>query len=334
MVNVRLLTFVWMVRATIPPMNHRLAATRENLHGHFSRDLKPVLRIEQGDTVTFQCLDAGWGLEPHNGVDIHRKEIPNRDPGLDDGHALTGPIWVNGSMPGQTLKVQIESLELGEWGTTMIGGWPSDWNRKLGIESEGIFFVWTYADGRATNQFGHSVPVAPFMGIYGMPTNEPDVLSTIPPRRTGGNLDCKELVAGSILYLPIEVEGALFSTGDGHAAQGDGEVCVTAIETPMDQVQLTFDIVDDMPIKSPVANTPKGWLAMGFGETLDDAMTSAIDSMTHLMGLLFGLDYLKALGLCSVGVDFRVTQVVNGVVGVHAVLPHGKIAFDTNSPRG
>lgn len=304
-------------------MHHRLAATRENLHGHFSRDLDAVLRIEPGDTVSFQCLDAGWGLEPHNGVDIHRRELPKGE--LDSGHALTGPVWINGAIPGQTLKIAIEKIELGDWGTTMIGGWPSDWNKKLGVEKEGIFFTWTYEDGRATNQFGHSLAVAPFMGVMGMPTDEGGILSTIPPRRTGGNIDCRDLVAGSTLYLPIEVDGALFSTGDGHAAQGDGEVCITAIETPMEEVRLTFDLLDDMPIRGPVADTPSGWLAMGFGQDLDGATLDAVNSMAELLSHLHGLDRLKALGLCSVAVDFHVTQVVNGVVGVHGVLPHGKI---------
>jgi acetamidase/formamidase len=151
------------------------------------------------------------------------------------------------------------------------------------------------------------------------------VHSTIPPRVTGGNIDCKELGVGSTLYLPIAVEGGLFSTGDGHAVQGDGEVSITAIECPMDRVDLTFELVDDMPLTTPVANTPAGWITLGFHEDLDEALVIALEAMLTLMKRLHGLERLDALALASLTVDCRITQVVNGVRGVHAVLPHGAI---------
>lgn len=300
-------------------MHHQLGAERENLHGHFSCDLAPVLTIDPGDKVSFRCLDANWGLEPHNGSDLERKQIERRPGGIDSGHALTGPVFVRGATPGRTLKVTIEEVVLGQWGTTYIGGWPSEWNAKLGLESNGIFMTWTFQDGFATNQFGHRVRTAPFMGVMGMPPSEGGKNSTIPPRRTGGNIDCKELVSGSTLYLPIEVEGGLFSTGDGHAAQGDGEVCITAIESDIERVTMAFDVVD-LPFQRPVAETPNGWVALGFGSNLDEAMLDAIEGTVVLMAWLHGLDRVAAVGLCSVAVDFRVTQVVNGVVGVHGVL--------------
>jgi acetamidase/formamidase len=169
------------------------------------------------------------------------------------------------------------------------------------------------------------VTLRPFMGIYGMPPAETGIHSTIPPRVTGGNIDCKELIVGSTLYLPIAVEGGLFSTGDGHAAQGDGEVSITAIECPMDRVDLTFDVHDNLPISTPIANTPAGWITMGFHEDLDEALLIALEAMLTLMKRLHGLERLDALALASVAVDFRVTQVVNRVRGIHAVLPHGAI---------
>ena len=129
-------------------------------------------------------------------------------------------------------------------------------------------------------------------------------------------------MAGSTLYLPIEVDGGLFSVGDGHAAQGDGEVCSTAIECPMERVKLTIDVIDDMPLIGPVASTPKGWVALGLGATLDDATLMTIDSMAALMGHEYGVDRLNAIGLASLCVDFRVTQTVNETQGVHAILPH------------
>lgn len=308
-------------------MLHELKAERDTLNGHFSRDLAPVLTIDPGDTVRFQCLDSGWGLEPHNGVNMERLQSERRNPDLDHGHALTGPVAVRGAKAGQTLAVRIDSLQVGQWGTTFVGGWKADWNDRLGVSDHGIFHVWTFDHEAqiAHNQRGHSVKMRPFMGVMGMPANVDGIQSTIPPRRTGGNMDCKELIAGSTLYLPIEVDGGLFSTGDGHAVQGNGEVCVTAIECPMDGVDLTFDVVDDMPLTTPVANTPAGWVALGFHEDLDEALVIALESMLTLMKRLHGLERLDALALASLTVDMCITQVVNGVRGVHALLPHGAI---------
>jgi acetamidase/formamidase len=306
---------------------HLLNAERSTLHGHFSRDLAPALTIDPGDTVRFQCLDAGWGLEPHNGINPERRDFPGRDPILDDGHALTGPVYIRGAQPGQTLAVRIDAIQVGAWGTTMAGGWPSAWNERLGITKTGVFHLWTFNHdaGTARNQHGHTVTLRPFMGIYGMPPAAPGIHSTIPPRVTGGNMDCKELTVGSTLYLAIAVEGGLFSTGDGHAAQGDGEISITAIECPMDRVDLTFDVLDDMPLTTPIARTSAGWITLGFHEDLDEALVIALEAMLSLLKRLHGLERLDALALASLTVDFRITQVVNGVRGVHAVLPHGAI---------
>ena len=309
------------------PELHRLKAERRSLHGHFSRDLPPALTIDPGDGVSFQCLESGWGLEPHNGVDLHRREFEGRIPGPDDGHALTGPVYIRGAQPGMALAVRIDALQLGDWGMTLAGGWPSAWNDKLGVSQTGRFHTWTFNTeaGIARNQHGHSVTLRPFMGVYGMPPAEPGIHSTIPPRATGGNIDCKELVPGSTLYLPIAVEGGLFSVGDGHAAQGDGEVSVTAIECPVEQVDITFGLAPDMRISHPIANTPAGWITMGFHQDLDEAMLIALESMLALLKRLHGLERVDALALASLTVDFRITQVVNEQKGVHAVLPHGAI---------
>jgi acetamidase/formamidase len=308
-------------------MIYELKAERANLHGHFSRDLPPVLQIHAGDTVRFQTLDANWGLEPYNGINLKRREFEGRQPVLDDGHALTGPVSIQEARPGMTLAVRTGILEVGQWGTTFAGGWPSPWNDRLGISSTGVFHLWTFDRTAETgrNQHGHTVRLRPFMGIMGMPPAEPGIHSTTPPRPTGGNIDCKELISGSTLYLPVTVAGGLFSTGDGHAAQGDGEVAVTAIECPVDDVEMTFDLLDDMPITSPVANTPAGWVTMGFDPDLQEAMLVALEAMLVLLKWLHGLERVDALALASVTVDFHITQVVNQVKGVHAVLPHDAI---------
>lgn len=144
----------------------------------------------------------------------------------------------------------------------------------------------------------------------------------IPPRFCGGNIDCKELVEGSILYLPIPVSGGFFSVGDGHALQGDGEVSTQAIECPMDVVDLTFTLEDDFNLSMPRANTPAGWITFGFHEDLDEACFIALEGMLDLMEEFYEFERKEAYTLASLTVNMRITQIVNGTKGVHAILPH------------
>ncbi|HKD77519.1 MAG TPA: acetamidase/formamidase family protein, partial [Ktedonobacterales bacterium] len=215
----------------------------------------------------------------------------------------------------------------GTWGACFAGGKASAHNERLNLIGDGIVHAWELdpVTMRARNHRGHSVALRPFMGVMGMPPDEPGIHSTIPPRATGGNIDCKELVTGSTLYLPIAVPGALFSVGDGHGVQGDGEVSGTAIECPMERVELTFRLRDDFPVTGPVAQTPAGWITMGFSEDVTDASYAALEAMLTLMGRLYDLERRDALALASLVVDLRVTQIVNIVRGVHAVLPPGAI---------
>jgi acetamidase/formamidase len=200
-------------------------------------------------------------------------------------------------------------------------------NRRLGIESLEERLIWTLDPDAMTarDQHGHTVALSPFMGVMGMPPDEPGEQSTTPPRATGGNIDCKELVPGSSLFLPVAVDGGLFSVGDGHGAQGDGEVSGTAIECPMQRVALTFRLREDLALDMPRAMTPEGWISFGFHTDLDKAMASAVDGMLDLMQEMFDLERGVAMALASVAVNLRVTQVVNQVQGVHAILPHGAI---------
>jgi acetamidase/formamidase len=305
---------------------HLLEPDARTLHGHFSRELPPVLAVDPGETVRYRTLDAQWSAGPFTGGDFDKRpRVPEYEP--DAGHALVGPVAVRGARPGTTLEVRIDAVVPASWGSCVAGGWPSPVNRRYGIEDAGVVHTWqldaTTMTGR--NQHGHTVTLRPFLGVLGMPPDEPGRHSTTPPRPHGGNLDCKELVAGSTLYLPVPVEDALFSVGDGHAAQGDGEVSGTAIECPMDRVELTFDVREDFPLTGPVARTPAGWLTIGLGATLDDAAFDALEAMFALLGRLHGVARRDAVALASVAVDLRVTQMVNQVVGVHAVLPPGAI---------
>jgi acetamidase/formamidase len=166
-----------------------------------------------------------------------------------------------------------------------------------------------------------------------MPPAESGIHSTGPPRACGGNIDCKELVAGTTLFLPISVDGALVSAGDGHAAQGDGEVSQLAIEAPVDRARLTLVLRDDLPLTMPIAWTPEAWLTFGFDDDLDEAAAIAIDAMLELMGRELGLERREALAYASVLVDLRVTQMVNGARGVHARLAHGALRLPLGSVR-
>jgi acetamidase/formamidase len=300
---------------------------RRTLHGHFSRDLPPVLAIEPSDTIHFRTLNAAWDLEARLRDDTPPRRFEPRHAELDRGHALCGPIRVHGAQPGMVLGVRIDEVRPGPYGFTMAGGWSNEPNDRLGVAEEGITLVWDLDPDALTgrNQLGHTIALHPFMGVMGMPPAEPGVHPTAPPRATGGNIDCKELVAGSTLYLPIAVPGALFSVGDGHAAQGDGEVSTTAIECPMERVTLTFSLHDGPALKTPRANTAAGWITLGFHEDLLEANMLALDAMLDLMMEQHKLSRLEALAMASLVVDMHVTQIVNGVRGVHAILPHGAI---------
>jgi acetamidase/formamidase len=300
---------------------HEIPLERRTLHGHFSRELEPVLTIDSGDTIAFECLNAGW-------LGLDREHFAERRPEgdeLDAGHALIGPVEVRGASAGQTLEVRIDEVRIGSWGVTHAGGWHTPLNERLGVdEGEAAVLRWeldpTVGTGR--DQAGRQVALGPFLGVIGMPPAEAGIHSTAPPRPCGGNIDCKELVAGTRLHLPIPVDGALLSAGDGHAAQGDGEVSQLAIEAPVERARLTLSVRHDLSIEWPIAWTPEAWLAFGFDEDLDEAAAIAIDGMLALMDREHGLARREALALASVVVDLRVTQMVNGARGVHARLAH------------
>ncbi len=302
-------------------MTHEIPLERRTLHGHFSRDLAPILTIESGDAVAFSCLDSGWHV-------AHGEKFEPRDEELDDGHALVGPIEVRGARAGETLAVRIDEVRVGRFGATLAGGFATPLNDRLGMsDGETLILHWSLdaETGVGRDPHGREVELRPFPGVLGMPPPEPGVHPTAPPRRWGGNIDCKELVAGTTLFLPIPVDGALFSAGDGHARQGDGEVSQTAIECPLDRLELTLSLEDRPELKTPIAWTPDAWLAFGFDENLDEAAAVATDAMLELMRRELELERADALALASVVVDLRVTQLVNGVRGVHAVLRHDAI---------
>ena len=303
---------------------HEIPLERRTLHGHFSADLPPVLAIDSGDTIAFSCLDAGWHTEP--GSKFEARDDDERDA----GHALVGPVEIRGASVGQTLEVAVERVVVGSWGWCGAGGWSSPLNERLGLTTDGIYLRWTLdaEAGVGCDERGRELDLRPFLGVMGMPPPDRGTTwPTAPPRIWGGNIDCKELVEGTRLYLPISVDGALFSAGDCHARQGDGEVSQLAIECPLERAELTLTVRDDLELSTPIAWTPEAWLTFGFDEDLDEAAAIAIDAMLQLMGRDHGVGRAEALALASLVVDLRVTQMVNGVRGIHAVLPHDALRF-------
>lgn len=284
-------------------MIHELSLGEETLHGYYSTAVSPVVSVAPGDSVRFQALNSGWRWDPEG-------EYLARDASLHSGHALTGPIEVRGATAGKTLAVRIDEVRPRPWGVTF---------------SDGVPFHWRLAGSVWVGERGARVASAPFLGVIGMPPPEPGIHSTTPPRRFGGNVDCKLLVAGTTLYLPIPVDGALLSAGDGHGAQGDGELSGTAIECPLEHVRLTLELRDDLELRMPIARTADAWIAFGFDRDLGVAAGLATETMLDLMEAELGIDRPYALALASVAVDLHVTQVVNEAKGVHAVLRDGTL---------
>ncbi len=296
---------------------HELRPTRENIHGRFDRTMPPILRIASGDRIVTSTYDAGWHLMEQ--PDLSGSPVKMESPG--DGHALVGPIAVEGAEPGDALEIRFDVVQPGSWGWTVAGGWPSEFNERLGLTDTRYGTNWRIEGDRATDTEGRSLSLSPFLGWVGLMPAADGPHSTTPPRRVGGNLDCKELVAGSSLFLPVEVAGGLLSFGDGHAVQGDGEASGIALECPMARVELTLTLHKGSAPALPYAHTPAGLLTMGFGRALDDAMYDALGGLVDRLASALGVSRNVALSLISLKADLRITQIVNETKGVHAILP-------------
>jgi len=302
--------------------HHFIEARRENLHGCFFRGNRPVLTVSSGSVVAFETLEVGWRTERvMPGKDLER--IEPRDPILDNGPALTGPVYVEGAKPGTVLEIEFLHLEPGQWGWTSAGWSFNSFVEEMNLEDERASLFWTVdrKSGRVSNQLGYSVPLRPFLGCVGLAPADPEPRPGWDPHpRTGGNLDATILQQGSKLFLPVEVEGALLSVGDGHAAQGDGEVSGNAIECPMDEVRLRLTVHAEEQLAGPRALVDGCWATFGIASTLDQAAALAMNHMLDLIQEATHVSRAEALALSSSVVDLRITQIVNPLKGVHAVL--------------
>lgn len=307
---------------------HSVKAGVDTVHwGYFDAALEPVLEVSSGDRVTMQSVSGGPNVVPDDSyytppelLEIHQAGLPQMP-----GHILTGPVLVKGAKAGQVLEVRIEDVKLRQdWGYNYVR--PLAGALPLDFDTPSMMHIRLDAERMVgTLPWGLELPLKPFFGVMGVaPPPNWGRISSIQPRAHGGNLDLKELTAGSTLYLPIYNDGALFSCGDGHGCQGDGEVCVTAIETALEG-RFQLILRDDMELTGPQAETPEHFITLGIDEDLDEAARQALRNMIGLIAGRSNLSRTEAYQLCSLAADLRVTQLVNGNKGIHVMLEKGLI---------
>ncbi len=310
------------------PTTHRLEATPENVaYGYYWSDAKPVLHVASGDIIDVDTLLTNTprgleraGVKPEDVQDSLRKvvdTVTDKGPG---GHILTGPVYVEGAEPGDALEVRILSIDLAiPYGYNGCSGFLRENCRPNSTK------IIPIDKKKMTAEFapGIVIPLHPFFGSMGVaPPPAAGRVSSTPPGIHAGNLDNRELVAGTTLFIPVHVAGALFEVGDGHAAQGDGEVDQTAIETSL-RGRLQLIVHKGMTLAWPRAETPTDYISMGSDEDLTKATKIAIQEMVDFLAATKGLDKLAAYQLTSVAGNVVITQLVDQKVGVHVKIPKG-----------
>jgi acetamidase/formamidase len=316
-----------MAGAAQSPRTHRLEATPSTVaYGHYWADTKPALTIDSGDIIDVDTLltNTPDRLE-RSGVPASEiqaslraivEQVKDRGPG---GHILTGPVYVNGAEPGDVLEVKVLSIDLPiAYGYNGCSGYVRE-NCEQGRQQTIIRL--DRKNMTATFLPGIVIPLKPFFGSMGVaPAAEVGRVSSNPPSTHAGNLDNKELIAGTTLFIPVQVKGALFEVGDGHAAQGDGEVDQTAIETSLrGRIQLT--VRKGMKLTWPRGETNTHYISMGTDVDLRIATRIAIQEMVDFLAATKKMDKHQAYQLTSIAGDVAITQLVDGTMGVHVKMP-------------
>jgi acetamidase/formamidase len=312
----------------------------ENMvYGYYGADVPPVAKVKDGNVVEIQCVNTAGinSRDPEaffkkNNFSLdteHAKDIINivknvkPDPGGLRGHMLTGPVYIEGAEPGDMLEVRVMDILIrSEYGVNSV--WPGGGGLPEAVTT-GETFVYRYNSKKTTASCstigGVEVPLRPFFGVMALsPPAEMNRVSSIPPGYYGGNFDIRYLTKGTTLYLPVSVKGGLFTTGDCHVAQGNGEVSGVAIEASLSLVA-KFIVHKGKTIKMARAETPTHFIAIGVDPDLRQAMKNALAEATGFLKEELGYTFNQALSICSVGVDFEVSQVVNKTMGVHAMIP-------------
>jgi acetamidase/formamidase len=315
---------------------HVVPSTKETVRlGVFDATLPPILTIESGDRVSFPDTWSHFLNEMQPGVAIDRLAAlrvanPGRGP-----HSIIGPIAVKDAAPCDVLEIRYRRLRPVAWGAVYnnppslgLGLLPRDFARG---QVKYIELDWQRREGKFAPDI--NIPLAPFQGTLGVappdgffPPLSPGVTSSVPPGPHGGNLDLRELTEGSVLYLPVWKPGALIYTGDSHAVQGDGEICLTALETRMREVLIEIVLHKQKNFSWPIAETATHWITVGLDKDLNAAMALAARNAIVFLTTRAKLTPLDAYALSSIAVSFRVTQVVDIVRGVHAMIPKSLFA--------
>jgi acetamidase/formamidase len=310
---------------------HVVESTKDTVRlGVFDATLPPIVTVDSGDTISFPNTWSHFLNEMQPGVPVDtlaklRLANPGKGP-----HSIIGPIAVNKAEPGDVLEIRYKKLEPFNWGAVF---------NNPGALGTGLLPV-DYAQGQIKYmdldlqamkaQFARdiSVPLKPFQGTLGLappdgyfPPLSPGVTSSVPPGPHAGNIDLSELSEGSTLYIPVWKPGALIFTGDSHAVQGDGEISLTALETRMKEMRIQVVLHKQKGFAWPVAETETHWIILGLDRDLNNAMSSAARNAIQFLATRTGMTELDAYALCSIAVSFRVTQVVDIVRGVHAMIP-------------
>ncbi|WP_407180471.1 acetamidase/formamidase family protein [Bradyrhizobium sp. STM 3562] len=310
---------------------HVVPSTKETVRlGVFDANLAPILTIDSGEIISFPDTWSHFLNEMQPGVPIDtlaklRVDNPGKGP-----HSIIGPIAVNKAEPGDVLEIRYERIRPYEWGAVFnnpgalgTGLLPQDYAQGQ--------VKYVDLDLRAmTSEFlpNITIPLKPFQGTLGVappdgyfPPLSPGVTSSVPPGPHAGNLDLSDLSEGSTLYIPVWKPGALVYTGDSHAVQGDGEISLTALETRMKELRIKVILHKQKNMAWPVAETDSHWIIMGLDKDLNAAMTLAARNAIKFLATRAKIGELDAYALCSIAVSFRVTQVVDIVRGVHALIP-------------
>jgi len=313
----------------------RLEATAQTVHfGFFDGSLPAVFEVESGEEFWINTVSADPAHE------VPRDWMPNVIPSIfadairgSGPHILTGPVAVKGARPGDVLQIDILEIRVNQpYGYNIVSPLKGMFGHEQPRQKTTIIPIDVKA-GTAEVADGISVPIAPFFGQLAVaPPREWGRLDSRPPSRHGGNIDNKDLQPGTRLFLPVAVEGALFSTGDGHAAQGHGEINQTAIETGLDG-RFRLTVRRDMAVNWPIATTPTHLMTMAAHEDLDHAARLAMREMIALLERHYGMDFHDAYRLCSIAADMHVTQFVNGNRGIHVMLPRGPLAGLKKQPN-
>jgi acetamidase/formamidase len=280
-------------------------------HSRWNRALRPRLSVAPGDTVHMECVDSS-GAQVHPGMDLDEYLKIDRD----RIHALTGPIFVEGAEPGDVLQVDVVDVQHKGWAWTSVVSGLGFLKQRF---TEPFLFLWELEGEISRSLAPAVVPLRPFCGVMGVAPGEDGEFRTRPPGVFGGNMDVRELCAGATLYLPVMNRGALFSAGDAHAAQGDGEVCINGMECPVD-VTLRFDLHKGRPLSAPMIETSAQqkrdenageWIVVESATDSTVAARTATSRMIDFLAGNWGFSEVHAYVLCSVAMNLRISQVVN-----------------------